>query len=947
MSRHAFAAGLAALLALMPAAAPAAAQPAAASPEARYYAVDYLAPPDGAVLEVGGMDFLSDGRLAVSTRRGQVWLVEDPLAADPAAARFTLFAEGLDEGLGLKVLPAAGVDGRGQGDALFVLQRGELSRLFDLDGDGRCDRIETVSSAWGLSGNYHEFAFGLPADDQGSLYVTLNVGFGSPRWWVGQSWVPWRGWCLRIDPLTGRTEPVASGLRSPAGLGRDAAGRIYVTDNQGDWLPACPLHVLQEGAFYGHPTSLRWRADWAAAGALPSDSLPVPVERTPPALWLPYKWSRSTGSLVEDDTGGAFGPFGGQLILAELTNGMLLRAQLEEVQGALQGAVWPLRQRVGSLVRVAFASDGTLFGGLTNRGWGGLPPADGLCRVRWTGETPFEVQRVHLLQDGLQLTFTEPLAADCTPAPDAVTLTQYDYDWWWEYGSPERRTTRVAVDDVSVGPDRRTLVLRAPLRAAMMARVVLSGLRGASGAPLLHDEFAYAVNQLPHGPRTAEQIAKVAEPPPPRELFDEGWLRLTFLDALDQWTSQGWSLVDAEMDGRHPERFLVAAGAGALVNVPHEVADAPRSGPPGAAPTDFTSRPVFGGGRFHVEYLLPQGGRTTLWLMGRYGLDLPDAAHPSESAANPAGTRHGALLSAGQPAGHPPLLNGYLGAGQWHDLDVDFTPPRFDAAGRKLSNARIERVLLNDVLLHEGLELDGPAPDAPLAGQPEAAVGPLVLAGTRGAVALRQIRVRPLRVPDEDGWVPLFNGQDLGGWFVSRGDALDPLPLPAGTTFTAADEDAAEETGWTVDGGVLTGRGPRSHLFSPRGDQADVEVRASLRIGDDGNSGLYVRAALAPGWPPGYEAQVNSNFGDPQKTGSLYALAPVKASLVGSDTWFDYQVRCVDEPGGTHVTIRVNGVVISDFVDAERRHAAGHVALQQHHDGSVIEVRKLELREAR
>lgn len=921
----------------------------AAELEATHYAVDYLAPPDGAVLEVGGLDFLSDGRLAVSTRRGQVWLVEDVLADDPAAARFTLFAEGLDEGLGLKVLPGPRVDGPGarDADALFVLQRGELSRLFDLDRDGRCDRIETVSSDWGLSGNYHEFAFGLPADDQGRLYVTLNVGFGSPRWWIGQSWEPWRGWCLRIDPRTGLTEPVASGLRSPAGLGRDAEGRIYITDNQGDWLPACPLHVLEEGAFYGHPTSLRWRPDWAAAGALPSDSAPPPVARTPPALWLPYKWSRSAGNVVQDATGGRFGPFDGQLFVAELTNGMVLRAQLEEVQGRLQGAVWPFRQRVGSLVRLAFAPDGTLLGGMTNRGWGGLPPSDGLCRIRFTGAEPFEVRSVHLLPDGFELEFTGPLADGPPPAPDAVTLTQYDYDWWWEYGSPERRTTRVPVEAVELAPDRRRLTLHAPLRAGQMARVLLPPLRGATGTPLLHEEFAYAVNQLPGGPPAEAPIAKVAEPPPPRELGDEGWLRLTFLDALDQWDSQGWSLVDAEVDGREPTRFLVAAGAGALVNVPHDVADAPRSGPPGAAATDFASRPALGSGRYHLEYMLPQGGRSTLWLQGRYGLDLPDPAHPSESATGPAGTRHGAVLASGGTPERPPALNGYRGAGQWHGLDLDFSAPRFDAAGRKIANARIERVLLDDVLLHEGLELDGPCADAPLAGQPEAALGPLVVSGTRGAVALRQLRLRPAREPDERGWVPLFNGEDLSGWLVARDDAADPEPLPPGTTFTAPDEDAAESGGWSVEDGVLVGRGPRSHLFSPRGDLRDVELRASLRISDGGNSGVYLRAAFGPGWPAGYEAQVNASFEDPQKTGSLYGLEPVKASLVGPGTWFDYQVRCVDEAAGTRVTIAVNGVVVADFTDPERRHAAGHVALQQHHDGSVVELRRLELREAR
>jgi len=118
-----------------------------------------------------------------------------------------------------------------------------------------------------------------------------------------------------------------------------------------------------------------------------------------------------------------------------------------------------------------------------------------------------------------------------------------------------------------------------------------------------------------------------------------------------------------------------------------------------------------------------------------------------------------------------------------------------------------------------------------------------------------------------------------------------------------------------------------------------------VKISDGGNSGLYFRATYGSGWPAGYEAQVNSSFADPQKTGSLYSLAPVTTHLVPPDTWFDYHVTCRDEPEGTHVTIRVNGVVITDHVDAERRHATGHVALQQHHDGSVVEVAIVEVRE--
>ncbi|HTE06757.1 MAG TPA: hypothetical protein VK824_11210, partial [Planctomycetota bacterium] len=283
------------------------ASPAPLAPsEADYYAVDHLLPPPGAVLEVGGMDWLSDGRLIVSTRRGQVWIIDHALAGNPAEARFTLFADGLDEGLGLKVLHETAPDSPPR-DAIYVVQRGELSRLRDEDGDDRCDVVETVSQDFGISGNYHEFAYGLLADDAGRLVMTLNVGFGDPRWWIGQSFAPSRGWALRVDPATGATTPFASGFRSPAGSGRNAEGDLFITDNQGDWIPACPIEQLVEGAWYGHPASLRWTDQFLSAGALPSESVPQDRPRARPALWLPYKWARSAGSLVQDTSEGRFG----------------------------------------------------------------------------------------------------------------------------------------------------------------------------------------------------------------------------------------------------------------------------------------------------------------------------------------------------------------------------------------------------------------------------------------------------------------------------------------------------------------------------------------------------------------------------------------------------------------------------------------------------------------
>ena len=146
-----------------------------------YWTVDYLTPPEGAVLEVGGIGFMSDGDLIASTRRGQVWRIDNPSASNPADATFTLICEGLHEGLGLAVVD----------DEIFVMQRGEISKLVDLDDDTIIDEVQTITQDWGMSGNYHEFGFGLPADSAGNLYFSLNVGF-----WVARKItrpLPWLG----------------------------------------------------------------------------------------------------------------------------------------------------------------------------------------------------------------------------------------------------------------------------------------------------------------------------------------------------------------------------------------------------------------------------------------------------------------------------------------------------------------------------------------------------------------------------------------------------------------------------------------------------------------------------------------------------------------------------------------------------------------------------------
>ena len=864
-----------------------------AANEADYYTVDYLQPPPGALIEVGGLDFLPDGRLALSTRRGQVWIVENPLAADPRDAHFKLFAEGLQEGLGLRV-----VDGE-----ICVLQRAELSRLRDIDKDGVCDTIETICNSWGVSGNYHEFAFGLPVDAQGNFYVSLNLGFTEPKWWHGRSLAPYRGWVMQISK-SGVLKPFAYGFRSPAGIGMDDRGHLLLTDNQGDWEPVCPLYVVQANAFHGAPASLEWTPQYQETHAVPSLTNPPDVPRVAPALWMPYGWTRSTGDMQTIPRDGKFGPFGGQLALAEMTNGLLLRADLEEVRGQTQGACTMLRQRVGSALRVRFAPDGTLFTGLTNRGWGGLAPGSGVARVRWNGKLPFDIEHVHLVQDGFELSLTEPLAASWTPDQASVQATQYHYDWWWEYGSPERGTRMLSGASLTPSADRKKLTVHfTDLAAGEVAKVKIGGLVSASGQALLHDEFAYTINQLPEGPLCDTLVARAVPPPPARESGAEGWLRVCYGDAFEMWKPSHWKLTDFELDAADPTRFTLKEGSGALV----DQSVTPRE--------DYVSNFLFGDAKVHVECALPKGGATAVSVHGRYDILLCDPGDEKGLSLHSLG----AVLPGGKFAGSPPLLPAFKGPGTWHELDFFFRAPRFDAEGKKIANARFERVMVDDVLLQNQIELNDIVAGS---SGPETATGPLVIRGGLGTCAVGGIQIRPLDVPwPAEGWTPLLAPDEIEGWTTVGG----------GT--------------WKREDSLLTSGGKPGFLATQRDDLANFELRARCKINDGGLSGIWLRADAKEGAPPsGYCVKINSSHPDPEKTGTIAGLSPRKVVLSPADTWIDLIVRCESTPEGNRITVSMNGVEVNSAIDKEKKFTKGRVMLEQHHEGSVLEVKDLDVR---
>lgn len=489
--------------------------------EEDFFKIMKVSSPEGTLLEVGGLALLPNGDLALSTRRGDIFIVENPSSRRPY---FRKFASGLHEVLGLVYK-----DG-----SLYCAQRGELTKLTDTNMDGTADVFETIY-AWPLSGHYHEYSFGPVLAPDGSFFVSANVAFGDEEWWRGESRVPWRGWMMHIFE-DGKMEPYATGFRSPCGLGM-IDGELFYADNQGDWMGSGGVVHVKKGSFVGHPAGLRWADLPGSPVKLTTEQLysfvsarkikdargryikPENVvnekfvtlseakqkfpELQVPSVWLPHGVLGISNSEILKIPENTFGPFAGQLLVGDQGQSKISRVFMEKVNGEFQGAAWDFRSGFQSgVLRMAWGKDGSLFVGETNRGWGSAGEAnDGLQRLFWNNKVPFEMRTVKAMPDGFEIEFTQPVNKKAAEDIASYKVQSYTYKYHPVYGSPTVNTKALTVKGVKVSAD------------GMRARIVVDGLRryyihqvSAAGITdkensfsLVHPEVYYTLNNIPEG----------------------------------------------------------------------------------------------------------------------------------------------------------------------------------------------------------------------------------------------------------------------------------------------------------------------------------------------------------------------------------------------------------------------------------------------------------------
>jgi len=462
-----------------------------ADKEREHYRITEIPIPKDLVIEAGAFCDLPDGRIAIGTRHGDVFYVsglDDP-KPEP---KYQLFATGLDEIFGLAY----------KDNALYVTHSAELTKVTDTDKDGTADRYDVVSDAWGY-GTYHEYAFGSKFDKNGNLFVALGL---SSSYYSQELF---RGWAFKITP-EGKSIPIASGLRSPGGIGFNETGDLFYIESQGPWNNACSLKHIREGSFTGHPISFNWYKYAPNMGPAPTEptngstvlaeSKKIP-QLEPYAVIFPYiRMGRSISGFVLDETKGKFGPFQNQIFLGDYTQSIVLRATTEQVNGKWQGACYPFREDLSTgLLNVHFTPKGNLISGGTNRGWPvrGLKPY-ALERIEFTGNTPFEIERITIHPKGFHLKFTKPLSPETAIKPENYQLATFTHKYHGAYGGEEIDQTKPKVTAVTLSEDKLTATITLDtITQGHVHEFHLPSILDSNKQPLLHNFAFYTVNEIP------------------------------------------------------------------------------------------------------------------------------------------------------------------------------------------------------------------------------------------------------------------------------------------------------------------------------------------------------------------------------------------------------------------------------------------------------------------
>ncbi|MEO5803279.1 MAG: DUF6797 domain-containing protein [Verrucomicrobiota bacterium] len=453
------------------------------------YVVDQLTPPTENPwkrrVRFGGLDFFADGkRAALCTWDGDIWIVS---GIDEKLEKLTWkrFASGSYETLGLKIVD----------DVIYTSGRDQITRYHDFNNDGEADFYENFNNEITSSPGFHEFVFDLQTDTKGNFYMAKGGpvrgggrGFGGDNFGTVTAHA---GTILKVSKDGKKLEVFATGFRAPNGMGVGPNNEITTGDNEGTWVPACPLNWIEQGGFYGVETLAHRN--------------PIPQFKSP-LCWMSHNDVDNSGGGQVWVTSNKWGPLEGELLHMSYGKSALYHVLKEQVGDQRQGGMVKIPLKfTSSTMRARFnLKDGQLYiAGL--QGWQTTAvKMAGLDRVRHTGKAVYAASGLKVKKNAIEISFTQPLDPAYATDLQNYTAKRWNYRRAEDYGSPEFSVAdpskqcrdELPIQAAKLSADGRIVTLEIADLKPVMGQSINFNLKAKDGTEIVQS-IQHTINVIP------------------------------------------------------------------------------------------------------------------------------------------------------------------------------------------------------------------------------------------------------------------------------------------------------------------------------------------------------------------------------------------------------------------------------------------------------------------